>query len=390
MESKQEAIGKILIVDDNLLNIQILGKLLESEGYSTEFAFNGMDALTWLEHESFDLLLLDVMMPGMDGFEVCSKIRENSLYDDLPIIFLTAKTDSESASKGFLLKAQDYVFKPFEVNELLARIATHIELKKRRDQLFKLNVELEEKVEQRTKELIYTQKQLKKANKELLLLDDAKNKFLSIIGHEIRTPLNGIIGSTEILKSFIEDEDLIQSLEILELSVERLQRFSYDALLISSIKTRSYQVKTELVDIARILNDICKKMERKFPLKQINWINDKLINANKISTDLSLICEVLERIIENAIVYSDERPVIKFELDSKANFMELIISDNGEGFTKEMLDNKISLLNPSKIHIDQNIGLDLYLSKLIMEFLDGKLEYGNNKNGAYVLLEISI
>nr|WP_321411366.1 hybrid sensor histidine kinase/response regulator [uncultured Carboxylicivirga sp.] len=389
MESKQEAIGKILIVDDNLINIQILGNLLEAEGYSTEFAFNGIDALSWIEHESFDLLLLDVMMPGMDGFEVCSRIRENNQFDDLPIIFLTAKTDSESTAKGFLLKAQDYVYKPFEVNELLARIATHIELKKRRDQLLTLNVMLEEKVEQRTIELIHTQKQLERANNELLQLDDAKNKFLSIIGHEIRTPLNGIIGSTEILKNLIDDENLIMSLEILELSVDRLQQFSYDALLISSIKTGRYQTKIELIDIGQVLKNICVNLESKFPLKHIHWEIENNFKNNQFCADQKLIKEVLKRVIENAIVYSNDNPIIKFESRRRANTLELVISDNGEGFTKEMLDNDVSLLNPSKTHIDQNIGLDLYLSKLIMEFLNGNLEYGNTNDGAYVLLKMT-
>ncbi|MCU4162789.1 hybrid sensor histidine kinase/response regulator [Carboxylicivirga caseinilyticus] len=390
MTSRQETNGRILIVDDNLLNIQILGNLLEAEGYSTEFAFNGLDALNWIDHDDFDLLLLDVMMPGMDGFEVCSRIRDNTKFDNLPIIFLTAKTDNESTAKGFVLKAQDYVYKPFEVNELLARIATHIELKKRRDQLINMNLMLEERVEQRTMELIKTQKQLENANKELLQLDDAKNKFLSIIGHEIRTPLNGIVGSMEILKTLVHDKDLIQSVTILETSVERLQKFSFDALLISSIKTGRLRTKFESIDIVHVLNNMCEKMGNKFPLKHIIWEVNKTIDKKEVTTDLSLINEVLERIIENAIVYSGDEPIINIDLKLNENVLRLKISDHGEGFSSEMLNHDISLLNPSKKHVDQNIGLDLYLSKLIMNFLNGKLEYGNTEDGAFVLLEFKM
>lgn len=145
--------SRILIVDDNPKNLQILGKILKSEGYLVEFALNGKTAITWLERESFDLVLLDIMMPEMDGFEVCEIIR-NDLKDwDTPIVFLTAKTNRESIVHGFEIGGRDYISKPFDSKELLVRVKTQIELKKSKEDLKSLNLELENKVKERTIEL---------------------------------------------------------------------------------------------------------------------------------------------------------------------------------------------------------------------------------------------
>jgi CheY-like chemotaxis protein len=125
----------VLIVDDNPKNLQVLGGLLQKEGINVEFALDGVNALGWLEKKNFDLILLDIMMPVMDGFEVCSRIKENPSVSDIPIIFITAKTDSESIVKGFELGGVDYITKPFITSELLARVNSHVQIKKSKDKI---------------------------------------------------------------------------------------------------------------------------------------------------------------------------------------------------------------------------------------------------------------
>jgi phosphoserine phosphatase RsbU/P len=127
--------AKVLVVDDNLKNVQVLGGFLQNEGFEVEFALEGRSALDWISREKFDLVLLDVMMPEMDGYEVCAIVKANPEHSDLPIIFITAKTDHESIIKGFETGAVDYITKPFIKSELLARVKTHIEIKKSRDRL---------------------------------------------------------------------------------------------------------------------------------------------------------------------------------------------------------------------------------------------------------------
>jgi DNA-binding response OmpR family regulator len=124
----------ILIVDDNVNNLQVLGGFLKSEGMQIEFAINGISALNWLDKRLFDLILIDIMMPGMDGFDVCSRIKQNPATSEIPIIFITAKTDSESVIRGFELGAVDYITKPFIHSELLARVRTQLNIRKSQEQ----------------------------------------------------------------------------------------------------------------------------------------------------------------------------------------------------------------------------------------------------------------
>jgi DNA-binding response OmpR family regulator len=137
----------ILLVDDNPRNLQVLGKLLQEEKYEIEFAVNGGATLEWLKNRQFDLILLDLNMPGMNGFEVCKIIRSDNEMCDIPIIFLSAESERESILKGFEVGAQDYVTKPFDSRELLARVKTQLDLKSKTEKLEKVNVWLGKKID---------------------------------------------------------------------------------------------------------------------------------------------------------------------------------------------------------------------------------------------------
>lgn len=134
MTGKEEN-SSILIVDDNPQNIQVLGTILKRENYDVTIAMSGLEALEYLVTEHSDLILLDVMMPGMDGYEVCRIIKKDKKLKKIPVIFITAKTDSEDIVKGFKVGAVDYISKPFNTEELLARVKTHIELYQSREQI---------------------------------------------------------------------------------------------------------------------------------------------------------------------------------------------------------------------------------------------------------------
>ena len=144
---KNNTIGTplVLIVDDNPKNLQILGNFLQKEGYQVEFALDGNSALDWIERTEFDLILLDIMMPGKDGYEVCSLIKKDPVNSEIPIIFITAKTDSESIIKGFETGAVDYITKPFIQSELLVRVKTQLNIKKSKEQIIHYLHEIEER-----------------------------------------------------------------------------------------------------------------------------------------------------------------------------------------------------------------------------------------------------
>ena len=121
---------RVLVVDDNPKNLQVIAALLSENNYKVEVALNGTTAIKWLKSETFDAILLDIMMPEMNGFETCEIIKQDRTNENVPVIFLTARHDIESITEGFEKGGVDFITKPFNQKELLVRLGTHIELKK--------------------------------------------------------------------------------------------------------------------------------------------------------------------------------------------------------------------------------------------------------------------
>ena len=130
----------ILIIDDNPENIQVLGGLLSDEGFNPAGVSSGDKALELLKKRKPDLILLDILMPELDGYQLCSHIKKDETNKDIPIVFLTAKTEEKDILKGFECGGVDYITKPFNTSELLARVRTHIELKQVREKLYELSI----------------------------------------------------------------------------------------------------------------------------------------------------------------------------------------------------------------------------------------------------------
>lgn len=363
----------ILIVDDNTKNIQVLANILASNNYEIEYGLNGKSAIEWVEKKSFDLILLDIMMPVMDGYSACKEIKKFPKGSGVPIIFITAKTDVESLTKAFDVGGVDYITKPFNEKELLARVKTHLELKRHKDKL-------EELVEIRTKEL-------QKAYKELEALDSAKVEFLNILSHEIKTPLNGIMGPIQLMKERINDENIMSLFNILDYAVKRLEKFSYDALLIASLRTKKTRTTISDVNISKLLDFQLMEFSEQISDKNLKINLDNFQQDLVIKTDKDLLMQSVIRVIENAVVFSNENSEITISNHASNGDLILTISDEGKGFKESQLKKELTLFEPGDGHIDQNLGIDLYLVNLIMETLNGKLEFGNNTNkGAFVKL----
>jgi len=184
----------ILLVDDNPQNLQVLGKLLLKEKYEIEFAVNGEATLEWLKNKHFDLILLDLNMPGMNGFEVCKRIRSDKTMDEVPIIFLSAESERNSILRGFEVGAQDYVTKPFDSRELLARVKTQLDLKSKTKKLEKVNEWLGKKIENWLKASVgkpYV-KEVNDLNAMMIEFDKNQSYILKDICLELRTSIKEI------------------------------------------------------------------------------------------------------------------------------------------------------------------------------------------------------
>jgi DNA-binding response OmpR family regulator len=148
METRPPRQGTLLIVDDNLKNLKVLLDLLKDRGFDILVARSGEEALDRVNHQLPDLILLDVMMPGLDGFETCHRLKANQTSREIPIIFMTALTDVESKLKGFEMGGVDYVTKPVEYQEVMARLNAHLTIRQLQQDLVEKNVELQAKNEQ--------------------------------------------------------------------------------------------------------------------------------------------------------------------------------------------------------------------------------------------------
>jgi len=148
----------ILIVDDDTNNLKVLGNMVKAEDYKAEFALNGKEAIAWLKRQIFDLILLDVMMPIMDGYELMEIVQNSKSWKNIPVIFLTAQDDIESTIKAFEMGAIDYVTKPFNKAELMARVNTQVNLKLMNDKVKHYSLELEKRNKQIIDSINYAKK----------------------------------------------------------------------------------------------------------------------------------------------------------------------------------------------------------------------------------------
>jgi len=380
--------ARILIVDDNPRNIQILAKLLTEQGYQPEYAMNGEEALEWCSLEIFDLILLDVMMPDMDGFSVCRQIKELRKNTETPVIFLTAKTDMDSIKKGFQSGGIDYISKPFAFDELLARVETQVELSISRKKLKQVNHWLEDEVKSRTEELERLNQQLMKANDELHRLDKAKSEFIQLLSHEIRTPLNGVLGSLSLLKSIQMGGESKELVEILDLSVQRLERFSFMALDVSLLRSRGkLALNHEESDLYEVVELALTELSDKIRSQNLKVILHQESGLETILTiDRKFISKALINLLENAISHSPANGTISIDISQKNQVLQVTIHDEGAGFPEKIIHYPFKPFSAYQRH-DANFGLGLHLTQLIMESHNGQLQIGNNESkGAYATL----
>jgi len=374
------SVERILIVDDLPKNIQILGKLLTSQNREIAYALSGQEALELVEKNDFDLILLDIMMPEMDGFEVCKQLKSNLKTTEIPVIFLTAKIETNHILKGFELGAQDYITKPFNTAELLARINTHLELVKNRKQLLAYSINLEGVVAERTEEL-------QVANKQLSKLEKAKSDFLSIISHELRTPLNGIIGITGILSQSIKDSDQLDYLVSLSGASKRLLRFSETALLITSLQSNNQKVELFEISIKLLFEMVVDEMKELLNEKNIEINIDLEEYDLLIPADAELLRKSISILIEYLLSKLPSESTIYLGIQQKDEAVCVEISDNGDGFSDEVLASLQKLMTQDKFLVEEEAGLSLAAIKLMMSAQNGVVKlYNKDTGGACVSL----
>ncbi|WP_399165464.1 hybrid sensor histidine kinase/response regulator [Sunxiuqinia elliptica] len=361
-----------------------MGSILRKANYQVGFAFNGKQALELLQESiDYDLILLDVNMPVMNGYETCRQIRKRKVLSDIPVIFLTALNEVDNIVKGFEVGGQDYVGKPFNGLELLARVKTHIELRRSREELKKLNTGLESLVEERTSELQQANEDLEAANRELELLDEAKADFLGIISHEINTPLNGIIGFTNILKEKLKHAEFYEMIDFLDMSAKRLEKFAKFSLLITELRTNRKILRYATCQLPDLLDVISQRFRFMMEEKKITVTINSTVES--VWADQNLLEKSIECVLDNAIRYSPAGGEILLNTYVEEAWFVIEITDRGRGFEPEILSDPFRLFSYGKDYLDEQKGLSLALVNLILKAHEGSVKLANNEEGGAVV-----
>jgi len=367
----------ILAVDDNPRNLQLISSLLSSNNYKVVVANSGENALKYMALKEPDLLLLDVMMPGLSGYEVCEQIKLNPRWKDLPIIFLTAKSDLNDIVTGFKLGAVDYITKPFKGEEVLARVQTHIELKKAKNQLIYKNTELQRLADA----LEESNKTIQDDALRLARLNAEKDKFFSIIAHDLRGPFSGCLAATDILTNNIQSlskEEIIDFASALSETASQLNKLLENLLSWAQVQMGSLRLNQETILINDLLEEAIQAIKKSTAKKEIEL---KVFSGDPIHAfaDRNMVESILRNLLSNAVKFTNVngRIEVKILRKTEENFTIIEIKDNGIGMSEELIS-KLFRLNEKVSRAgtggETSTGLGLMLSSDLAQKMGGKIE----------------
>ncbi len=423
MEDKEHIQQSILIVDDNISNLQILANIISAENYRIAMAKDGVSALDFITREKPDLILLDIMMPMMDGFEVCRRLKSRKDAKEIPIIFISALTDTASKIKGFDAGGVDYITKPFHNKEVLARISAHLHIQTLQKSLQEKNILLQQEVEERKqieKELRTAKKALETANKNLekrvqdelekrlkqqqLLIQKSKleslGKMAAGIAHEINQPLTGIsMGLDNILFKLssdkITDEYLTKKINYFQEDINRINH------IINHIRTFSRDQTSVLFENIDV-NEVCKNtllmLETQYKHHNIeitlNLDNTVgLVVGNKYKLEqviLNILSNARDAVDQqyNTVRNSSYKKYIKIKTFRVSDHICIEIEDNGTGISEEDKNNIFDPFFTTKSP-EQGTGLGLSISYGIIKDMKGEISV-NSEFNEYTVMKISL
>ena len=348
MTSKTDDIN-ILIVDDTPEHIHIASSILKSINCSIRAATSGRSALKLIDKKIPTLILLDVKMPDINGFQLCELLKSNPAYEDIAIIFITASEDEYSISKGFSLGAQDYVVKPYNSSELIARVNTHIKL-------------------------ICQKRELKYAYSEL-------DKFCHTVSHDLKSPLLVIIQLVNLLCSELGENISFDIKSILDqLTVKSEDTILMIERLLELSKINQLECTFKSLDLKSIVHKIYNEL---FSLEHARDISFNCSDLPMIEGDETLIKLLFQNVISNALKFTRNSNPSKININftTSSDFLYINVEDNGVGFDMKYSEKLFNVFERLQNKEDfEGSGVGLSIIKRIMERHNGYVEIFSQTN----------
>jgi two-component system, sensor histidine kinase and response regulator len=328
----------IMIVDDTPANLKLLEDMLLLEGYEVRsFPLGRLALAAALKHPP-DLILLDVNMPEMNGFEVCERLKAEGRLRDIPVIFLSALHETQDKVNAFRSGAVDYISKPYQIEEVHARVETHLRLHDLQRELKLHNERLEEAVAARTREL-------EEANGRLTILDRSKSDFLNLISHEFRTPLNGLLGVGDLILG--EMPATLENLELKEMfqrSRRRILSLLNDALLLAEIDVSAGKFKFAAVSLHAALGRAIERTTEFARSRSVAIASDSA-GRDLVLGDEELLIRALHALLETAVKFSEEGGIVRLYSDVVAGSPSILIESRGRAIPESVLPKFFSLFS---------------------------------------------
>ncbi|WP_175756142.1 hybrid sensor histidine kinase/response regulator [Burkholderia ambifaria] len=372
----------VLVVDDTAANLALVVDTLEAEGLSVAVARDGHEALRRAELVKPDLILLDVMMPVLDGFQTCRALKDNPVTRDIPVIFMTSLTRTEDKITGFRVGAMDFVTKPLQMEEVAVRVQMHLKLHALQRLQQEQNARLEEEIKTRVQ-----------AQDALIEVLDGVRNVSNAIAHDLRTPLTELRSRLEVLLLGLRkkgDEDTLGQLEVAMADVDRVIGIFNALLRLAEIDAgvrRSGFVKS---DVVTILSDAVEFYQ---PVAELRGISLTLLLCSErevlADVDPLLLAQAIGNLIDNALKYAQDNGEVEVSLCERDDRIDVTVSDDGPG---------IPLAERSKVterfyrgdrsRGTPGVGLGLALVKAVATLHHGFLEFADNEPGLAATMTI--
>lgn len=341
----------ILIVDDSPNNQRIIRTILSNENYEIAEALSGKLALEFVNKRIPDIILLDIMMPGMDGFEVKRILNESAFHKDIPVIFITALEEPENKARGFDLGGRDYLVKPINKVEVLARVKSQLLIQDQRTELLRINQEL------------------KKAN-------ETRDKIFSVISHDLRTSVGNMRNVFKFMLDGMVDPEADRDI-IFDAEITSRHTFNLLENLLYWAKSQQGNLKIhqEMVDIEDAVNDVFDQEMGSAINKSIELIKD-IEEGLELYVDRVTLNIILRNLLINAIKFTPENGKVEIKAKKDGDIISIIVKDNGMGMSKYDIDkimHKTEAFSKKGTNHERGTGLGLVIVAEFLEMNKGEM-----------------